>query len=57
LIHGVNFNNILQAAFAHADPKAQKDKQLGCIFALLESVSAKAARRTLMKLTHGGNFF
>jgi len=49
---GVNFINVLQAAFASADPESIK-KQL-ChqyLFTLLGSASAKAACRTLMKLT------
>jgi len=31
-------------------PKAQKDRQLVCLFALLGSAWAKTARKTLMKL-------
>ena len=48
---GVNFINILRAAFMPADPKsAKKDSQVNQLFALLGSVSVKAAHRTLMIL-------
>ena len=50
----VNFINVLQAAFTLADPKsAKKTVKSSSFFALSGSVSVKAARRTLMKLTHG----
>ncbi len=43
---GVNFTNILQAAFTYEDPKsAKKHRQLDCLFALLESALIKAARK------------
>jgi hypothetical protein len=49
---GVNFTNVLQAAFTLADPEsAKKLLDLTVFFALLVSASVKAARRTLMKLT------
>jgi len=52
--YGVNFINVLQAAFVCADPKrAKKTDNLTVFFALLGSESIKAARRTLIKLTHG----
>ena len=48
---GVNFTNVLRAAFTLADPKsAKKLLNLTVFFALLGSTSAKAARRTLLKL-------
>jgi hypothetical protein len=51
---GVNFINILQAAFMHPDPKSvKKIVQLSVFFTLLGSARVKAARRTLMKLTPG----
>ena len=54
---GVNFNNILCAAFLLADPEsANKLLDLAIFFALLVSASVKAARRTLLKLTPGVNF-
>jgi len=49
---GVNFINILQAAFWHLDPKnAKKTDNLTGFFTLLGSASVKAACRKLMKLT------
>ena len=49
---GVNFTNILQAAFTHADPKsAKKTVKLSSFFALLGSACVKAAHRMLVKLT------
>ncbi len=50
---GVNFSNILQAAFTHADLKSAKKtvKLSVSLFALLGSALVKAARRTLIKLT------
>ena len=51
-LSGVNFTNILRAAFRHADPKsAKKTVRLSSFFALLGSGRIKAARRTLVKLT------
>ena len=51
---GVNFNNILWAAFMRADPKsAKKTVKLSSFIALLGSASVKAAFRMLMKLTPG----
>ena len=44
---GVNFNNILGAAFTQADPKiAKKDSQVKQLFALLGSVCVKALRKS-----------
>ena len=41
---GVNFTNILRAAFTHADPKRpKKDSQFKQLFALLGSAGVKAA--------------
>jgi len=37
-------------------PKAQKDSQVISFFVLLGSLSAKAARKTLVKSTPGVNF-
>jgi len=51
---GVNFINVLLAAFRHSDPKSGKNSQVVSLFALLRSVQAKAALRTLMKLTPDG---
>ena len=49
---GVNFINILWAAFTHSDPESTKSCLIWLsFFALLGSVWLKAARRTLMKLT------
>jgi len=51
---GLNFINILRAAFTLADPECIKRQSLHqYLLALLGSMSAKAARRTLMKLTSG----
>ena len=51
---GVNFTNVLQAAFALVDPKsAKKTVKLSSFFALLGSASIKAARRMLVKLNPG----
>jgi len=49
---GVNFTNLLRAAFALVDPESVKI-QLShqCLFMLLESASIKVVRRTLMKLS------
>jgi hypothetical protein len=52
----VNFINLLQAAFTHADPKsAKKTVKLSVFFTLLGSASAKATHRSLMKLTPGAD--
>ena len=49
---GVNFTNILGAAFTRVDPKgAKKTVKLSSFIALLGSARIKAARRTLVKLT------
>jgi len=51
-IPGVNFINVLQAAFTQTDPKSAKELlDLTVFFALLGFLCVKAARRTLMKLT------
>ena len=51
---GVNFTNVLWAAFTCADPKsAKKLLNLTVFFALLGSARVKAAHRTLVKLTPG----
>jgi hypothetical protein len=51
LISGVNFTNILQAAFALVDPKSvKKIENLTVVFMPLGSAHVKAVRRTLMKL-------
>ena len=49
---GVNFTNILRAAFTRADPKsAKKLLELNDFFSLLGSAPVKAAHRMLVKLT------
>ncbi len=50
---GVNFTNILGAAFTLVDPKSVKKIKLShqCLFKLLGSTGIKAVRRTLMKLS------
>ena len=49
---GVNFTNVLRAAFTHANPKsAKKLLNLTVFFALLGSEQIKAAHRMLVKLT------
>ena len=51
---GVNFTNVLRAAFALVDPKsAKKTVKLSSFFVLLGSARAKAACRTLVKLNLG----
>jgi len=50
LTPGVNFINILQAAFTRADPKSAKNT---VFFALLGSAHVKAASEVLVKLTPG----
>jgi len=54
LITGVNFTNLICAAFTLADPKSIKN-QLSCqyLFTLLGSEHVKVAHRMLMKLTPG----
>ena len=51
---GGNFINVLRTAFTNVAPKRVRI-QSSCqyLFMLLGSTVAKAARRTLMKLTHG----
>ena len=45
---GVNFTNVLQAAFTCPDPKsAKKDSQVKQLFALLGSAHVKSARKHL----------
>jgi len=48
---GVNFTNVLQAAFMHVDPK-----NLHVFFALLGSVPIKALHKMLVKSTPGWEF-
>jgi len=51
---GVDFTNILRAAFTCADPKsAKKTVKLNSFIALLVSAHVKAACKTLVKLTLG----
>ncbi len=51
---GVNFTNIIQAAFTHADPEqAKKTDNLTVFFMLLGSLGIKALLKTLMKKTPG----
>jgi hypothetical protein len=53
---GVDFTNILCAAFMHADPKrAKKYCQAMGLFAVLRSVRVKAAHKMLVKSTPGRN--
>ncbi len=52
LTPGLDFINILRTAFTHVDPESvriQSNPQY--LFTLLGSTCAKAARRTLVKLT------
>jgi hypothetical protein len=54
---GVNFINVLQAAFAHIDPKSIKRHWgFDWILTLLGSTCVKAVHRRLMKLMAGVNF-
>jgi hypothetical protein len=54
LVSGVNFINILEAAFTRAYPKsAKKYSQAVSLFALLGSACIKAARKSMVKLTPG----
>jgi len=51
---GVNFTNIIRAAFPRADPKSAKNNvKLSVFFVLLGSAHIKAACKMLMKLTTG----
>jgi len=48
----VNFINVLQAAFTHADSKStKKTDNLTVFLALLGSAHVKAARKMYLKLT------
>ncbi len=47
---GLNFINVLKAAFTCADPEST-NSQIMSLFAFWGSASAQAARRTLEKLT------
>ncbi len=54
---GVNFINVLPAAFEHVDPKSVKRYWgFDWILTLLGSTSVKAIHRRLMKLSPGGQF-
>jgi len=54
---GLNFINVLQAAFTQADLKSIKiQSSCQCLFALLGSAPVKAFRRMLVKLTPDVNF-
>jgi len=54
---GVNFINILRAAFGRTDNRsAKKADNLTVFLALLGSAGIKAACRMLMKMTPGVNF-
>ncbi len=56
LSHGVNFINVLRSAFVLLDPKRVKRYwQLDWILTLLGATGVKAVRRTLMKLSPGGD--
>ncbi len=51
---GLNFINVLCTAFMHVDPESERiQSNPQYLFTLLEYACAKAARRTLMKLTLG----
>ena len=53
---GVNFINVLRAAFTLADPEStKKTVKLCSFFPLLGSAGVKAACRTLVKLTPEGD--
>ncbi len=53
---GVNFTNVLRAAFTLVDPKSvKKIDQLTVFFTLLGSACVKAVRRMLVKLSPGVN--
>jgi hypothetical protein len=50
---GVDFTNILKAAFAHKDPKIPKrHKSLGCLFVLLGSSRIKFARKHVSEIVY-----
>jgi len=52
LTPGVDFINILPAAFKRSDPKrAKRQSSHKCLFALLGSLRAKAAHKILVKST------
>jgi len=54
---GVNYINVLKAAFACTDPKStKKTVELSVFFALSGSARVKASPRRLVKLTTGVNF-
>jgi len=54
---GVNFINVLRAAFTRTDPKSvKKTDDLTVFFALLGTAHMKAALKTLVKLTPGFKF-
>jgi len=49
----VNFANVLRSAFTIEDPEGiQRQSSHQCLFALLESVCVKAARKTLVELIY-----
>jgi len=57
LTSGVNFINVLQAAFTSDDPKTQKNTvKLSVFFALLGSACIKTVHKALVKLATGVNF-
>jgi hypothetical protein len=59
LTHGVNFINILQAAFAYADPKiAKKDSQVANLFCAFEICMHKSNDKKLIftKISIQSNF-
>jgi len=55
-LSGVDFTIVLRAAFTRRSQKHKKTVKLSIFFMLLGSLSAKAARRMLMKLTSGIDF-
>ncbi len=57
LTPGINFINVLGAAFTHANPKSKKKAEdLTVFLALLGSACVEALCKTLMKSTTGVNF-
>ncbi len=54
---GVNFINVLRAAFAHADSKSAKRIDNLMSFLCFCATHVKSACRTLMKLASGGWVF